>query len=410
LILLRYLSKEVLLNTTAVSLVLLLVMLSGRFVKYLANAAAGTLDTGVVFELILYRIPDFLQLILPLGLFIALLLVYGRLYMDNEMRVLFAAGISRLQVLFSVLVPVFLVTGVVAIITLWITPNTMAKVEIIYHQQNGRSELDSLKAGQFQPFRDNRGVIYTEAIDNETSIQPSPAVTGAPSSLVQQPVQQPLQLPVAVQQQSPMRMKNVYIFQQQEFQREDSSQRGDMIVVANSGKQVVNEQDRYLVLDQGYRLRDLKNENRFEKVEFVHYGQRIENREQTEAQLETDALPSDVLRLSNRLDYQVAWQWRLSVILLVPIVALIAVALGKVDPRQGRYFKILPAILLYLLYLILLNVVRDQLTAHRLPLTLGMWWVHGLFLLVGYGLFNFENWMRILPPRRAERQNSERMS
>jgi len=399
LILLRYLSKEVLLNTTAVSLVLLLVMLSGRFVKYLANAAAGTLDTRVVFELILYRIPDFLQLILPLGLFIALLLVYGRLYMDNEMRVLFAAGISRFQILLSVLVPVFLVTGAVAIITLWITPSTMAKVEIIYHQQDGRSELDSLKAGQFQPFRDNRGVIYTESIDNKATAEPSPTVTTLPAT----PVQPPLQ----PQQQSAARMKNVYVFQQQEFQRDDSSQSGDIIVVANSGKQVVDERGRYLVLEQGYRWRDLKNENRFEKVEFAHYGQRIENRQQTEAQLETDALPSDVLRMSNRLDYQVAWQWRISVILLVPIVALIAVALGKVDPRQGRYLKILPAIFLYLVYLILLNVMRDQLAHAAFSPFWGMWWVHGVFLLVGYGLFNFENWRLALSSRSAEQHLSE---
>jgi len=373
LILLRYFSKEVLLNTTAVSLVLLLVMLSTRFVKYLASAAAGNLDTDVVFQLILYRIPDYLQLILPLGLFVALLLVYGRLYLDNEMRVLYAAGLSRFRILKFVFIPVLLVTVLVAIISLWISPQAWTKVEVIYHQQDMRSELDSLKAGQFQPFRDNHGVIYTETISSDTTTEDHAVGTGA-------------QPPQSV-------MGNVYIFQQEESQRDGETQRGDVVIVAKSGKQIIDERGRYLILEQGYRLRDLKNENRFERVEFARYGQKIESRSQTDTpNLPTDTVPTSLLLNSDRRDYQAAWQWRISVVLLVPIVALIAVALGKADPRQGRYFKILPAILLYLLYLILLNVARDQLNAGRLPIFLGVWWVHALFLLTGYVLFNLENW------------------
>ncbi len=398
-ILLRYFSKEVLLNTTAVSLVLLLIMLSTRFVKYLASAAAGNLDTGVVFQLILYRIPDFLQLILPLGLFVALLLVYGRLYLDNEMRVLYAAGISRFRILMSMLPPVLLVTLLVAFISLWLSPLALEKVEIIYHQQDVRSELDSLKAGQFQPFRNNRGIIYTEEITEDVVAEKADSIALGGEAQVLPSMQAPQ-----------MHMKNVYIFQQEDFQVDGDTQRGDVVIVAKSGKQLIDERGRYLLLEQGYRLRDIKSEHRFEKVEFARYGQRIENHHATEAQLETDALPNDLLRQSSRRDYQVAWQWRLSVVLLVPVVALIAIALGKADPRQGRYFKILPAILLYLLYLILLNVARTQLIAGKLPLAWGMWWVHGLFFLTGYLLFNIENWMPAFLSRRADRQNKKAKS
>lgn len=407
LILLRYFIKEVLLSTTAVSLVLLVVMLSTRFVKYLANAAAGTLDTSVVFLLILYRIPDFLQLILPLGLFVALLLFYGRLYLDNEMRVLSAAGISRLHILMLTLVPVLLITLIVAIVSLYISPRALAKVESIYHQQDVRSELDSLKPGQFQPFRDNRGVIYTESINNKTidnkavdtktvsaeTTDTNTVATDSPDAGTPA---------VAAPQSSRLRMENVYIFQQEDVLRDGLTQREDVVIAAKTGKQVIDEHGRYLVLEQGYRLKGDRDKNQFEKVEFARYGQKIASHNQADAQLQTDAVPTDVLRQSERRDYQVAWQWRISVALLVPIVALIAVALGKADPRQGVYFKIFPAILTYLFYLIMLSLARDQLIAGKIPLFLGLWWVHGLFLVLGCLLFNSEYWMPVFSSWRSK--------
>lgn len=58
----RYLSREVLLTFSAVSAVLLVIIMSGRFIKYLAQAAQGVLDPGVLLMVMGYRIPGFLQL------------------------------------------------------------------------------------------------------------------------------------------------------------------------------------------------------------------------------------------------------------------------------------------------------------------------------------------------------------
>lgn len=60
----RYLSREVLVTMSAVSAVLLVIIMSGRFIKYLAQAAQGLLDPGSLFLIMAFRIPGFLQLIL----------------------------------------------------------------------------------------------------------------------------------------------------------------------------------------------------------------------------------------------------------------------------------------------------------------------------------------------------------
>ena len=62
-ILFRYICKEIVANMFTVSFLLLIIVMSARFVKYLAEAAAGDLAPEVVFAIIAYRIPSFLELL-----------------------------------------------------------------------------------------------------------------------------------------------------------------------------------------------------------------------------------------------------------------------------------------------------------------------------------------------------------
>src|SRR3990167_4219270 len=75
-IIFRYLARDLLATTAAVATVLLLVVMSSRFVQYLADAAEGKIDPSVIFAIMGYRMPAFLELILPLAFFLAVLLSY----------------------------------------------------------------------------------------------------------------------------------------------------------------------------------------------------------------------------------------------------------------------------------------------------------------------------------------------
>jgi lipopolysaccharide export system permease protein len=95
----RYLTYDVMTHTGAVSLVLFLVVFSGRFIKYLAEAAIGDLSAGILLPIMLYKLPAFFELILPLGFYIGVLLSFGRLYADSEMVIFRASGTSQWQLL-----------------------------------------------------------------------------------------------------------------------------------------------------------------------------------------------------------------------------------------------------------------------------------------------------------------------
>ncbi len=166
----RYLSREVLITMSAVSAVLLVIIMSGRFIKYLAQAAQGLLDPGSLFMIMGVRLPGFLQLILPLGLFLGILLAYGRLYLDSEMTVLTATGMSQQRLLAITLAPALFIALLVAWLSLWLAPQGITQMQLLLNKQDAMTEFDTLAPGRFQSMRDGTRVTI-----------PKPWPTNAPS-------------------------------------------------------------------------------------------------------------------------------------------------------------------------------------------------------------------------------------
>src|SRR5688572_18948659 len=98
-IIIRYINRQLLQNAIAITVVVLVVAVMGRLLRYLAQASQGELQTSALMLLMTYRVPEFLQLILPLALLLAILFVYGRMYAESEMPVLQATGFSPLRLL-----------------------------------------------------------------------------------------------------------------------------------------------------------------------------------------------------------------------------------------------------------------------------------------------------------------------
>ena len=93
----------------AVAGIVLVISVGWRFSAYLDKAAAGTMTQEVLLALMLYRLPGFLELIVPVSFFLAIMLVYGRLYVDNEMIVLQSCGMSARRLMGMTLVMALIV-------------------------------------------------------------------------------------------------------------------------------------------------------------------------------------------------------------------------------------------------------------------------------------------------------------
>ncbi|MGI2026046.1 LPS export ABC transporter permease LptF [Endozoicomonas acroporae] len=365
LIIFRYLSRQMLQVMLAVTSVVLLIIMSGRFVNYLAQAATGTLKADFLFAIMGYRIPEFLVMILPLGLFLGIILAYGRLYVDNEMTVLSACGLSHHQLLGITMVPAVGVMLVVALLSLVVAPRGIQKVESIFVEQDALTEFDTLVSGRFQKFGWQR-VTYAETLTDDRQ-----------------------------------QMNRVFIANR----NGDSKNTGSMtLLLAQKASLEVNTAEggqRYLILDDGYRYDLTPGALPLREIAFEHYGLRMEERRSGKEISKEQALPTATLLASDTPGHRAELQWRVSLPLLIPIVVLMALPLARVNPRQGRYVKLLPGILLYLLYLALLMSGRGAIEDGRLSPDIGLWPIHILFLLIALLLYLVEPGKLWLARRRA---------
>ena len=341
-VLLRYLIKEVMLSTLAVTMVLLLIVTSGRLAKYLAQSSSGDLSADVVFWVILFRIPDFLPLILPLGLFVGILLAYGRLYTDSEMTVISACGIGKRRLIFVTALPALFIAMLVAYLTLYGAPASLGKVQAILEDPASSSRLAVLQEGKFQLSDGGKRVSYAERLNGASNT-----------------------------------VEGVWLV-------EHKSDGSVLIIHAESGRLTGSAKfdSQYFTLTNGTVYDGRVGERDYQVTDFEAYSQKIAESTQGEKiQLTVDAKSSAELMASQAPADIAALQWRLSLPVVVIVVALMALALSKTNQRSGRYVKMLPAIVIYLLYIIAITGMRNIIeTQMQLPQL--MWLVHALFFAI----------------------------
>ncbi len=375
-IIFRYLTREVLFTLFAVSSVLLLIIMSGRFVKYLADAAAGRLSADVLFAIMGYRLPGFLELILPLGLFLSILLAYGRLYTESEMTVLTACGMSRRRLVGYTLVPGVLISLLVGCLSLYISPMGIEKSESIFLEQKKRSEFDSLSPSRFQTMQGGSGITYAENLSSD-----------------RQRLEQVFMAEMADQRQNNLIGDEI---------------QGPAVLVAARGEQVIDpeSQQRYLLLQDGHRYEGRPGKADYRVTRFGGYAQLLTYDERLDRRrLRADAKSTRQLLESNQRQDLVALQWRISLPILVLVVTLLAVPLSYTNPRQGRYARMIPAILLYIIYLVSLNAARGAVEDGKIPVQLGLWWVHLIFLFIASVLLGQRRLRRLFVRPRGNKDN-----
>lgn len=343
----------------SVTLILLMILMSGRLIKQLTAAAAGEISLEIVFFTLLLRLPSFLEMILPLALFISILLVYGRLYAENEMTVLSATGVSDNSLLGYTLIPGLIVTLVVASFSLYLSPLGAQKMEDLYRKQAELTEFELLAPGRFQSTKKGERVTYTESLSDSKTI-----------------------------------MYDVFIAD------------GNTLLVAAEGSQYVSDEtgSRYLELSNGKRFDLTDNSLEYKLLEFERYGVKIADELEERKQLRKEAVPTLALLSSDNVKHQAQLYWRLSLILMVPILVLIAFPLSKVNPRQGRFAKVLPAIVLFMVYISLLIAFKGMIEKGNQKIILGLGGLHLIYLVIGMTLVSGASLKRLLRPKAATRK------
>ena len=369
-ILRRYMTQQVAANTAIVLLFLMALMLGGRLIRYFGIAAEGRLDVGLLFAIIGYNIPTFLELILPLSFFIALMLVLGRMYVDHEMSVLFASGISRGR-LTRLMIP--LITGLFVFqmgISLWAKPWGLSNSEQIWQTQSLGSLLDLVRPKTF--ISSGNYHLYVDEFDKEKR-----------------------------------ELKNLYVVQQQ-TDKSGKIAKNDVIITATRAYQVPSKDtDSSMQLDlfQGRRYELGTNNAKYNQASFEKYRITLEkpaSEKITETNVETQTT-AKLLANTQKPEVKAELGYRFTMPWLIIIAAMLATPLAQVRPRQGRWLRLLPSVLIFASCAISIISLRTAIGKERISEYAYIW------LIVGFIAFALLlNWQsRVVHRVRYRRQNRQ---
>jgi len=338
----RYLAKEVLQTLLAVLVVLLLIFMGRYFSLYLADASAGEISGDIVLEMLLLRTITSLSVMLPFGLFVAVLLAFGRLYKDSEMTALAACGLGPGRVLMIVGVISLGCAVLVAGLSFWGTPWAHEQALQVREQARTGSAFEAVVAGQFNKIGSAGQVFYVQGLSEDRT-----------------------------------QLHDVFI--------QSKTPDGQLdIFSARSGYQSIDPKTgaRYLVLVDGYRYQGLPGSADFRIHQYQKNAVRLDEQDVAPLRRTHWSIPSSALWDSPRAADKAELQWRFSMPLATVLLALLAVLLSRTSPRQGRFAKLFIAILIFVTYYNSLGVAMSWMQRGIVPAAIGLWWVHLALLLL----------------------------
>jgi lipopolysaccharide export system permease protein len=352
----RSLVREFSLIAIAVVGVLLAIILTRLLILLLGKAAVGDVAPEAVLGLIAFGILNYLPVLLGIAVFVAVLLALTRSYRDSEMTVWFTSGLSIGAWVKPVLQFALPVALVCALLSMAVTPWSQAQSVEYQRLLASRDEVSSVTPGVFRESRSSDRVFFVDKLTERDDV-----------------------------------VNNIFV---------QSTQGNRMgVMVAQRGFiETAPNGDRFVVLLNGRRYEGTPGGLDYRTVDFDRYALRIEPRELAREAPSNKATATLDLIAEGRPEQVAELHWRLGLPLAVLIMGLFAIPLAFVNPRSGRSWNLILAVLVYALYNNLLSIFQAWTAQGKVPGWLGLWPVHGVMVVVLLVLFWRQLYgLRLLP-------------
>jgi lipopolysaccharide export system permease protein len=342
----RSLIREFSLIAMAVVGVLLAIILTRLLILMLGKAASGDVLPEAVIGLIAFGILNYLPVLLGIAVFAAVLLALTRSYRDSEMTVWFTSGLSIAAWVKPVLQFALPVALVCALLSLAISPWSQAQSVEYQRQLLSRDEVSGVTPGVFRESRNSERVFFVDKLTE-----------------------------------SDAEVNNVFV---------QSTERDRMgVMVARKGFiETAENGDRFVVLLNGRRYEGTPGTLDYRMVDFDRYAIRIEPKEAKREEPKVKAKDTMDLISDPLPQHMAELHWRVALPLAVVIMALFAIPLAFVNPRSGRSWNLMLAVLVYALYNNLLSIFQAWTAQGKVPAWLGLWPVHVAMIVILAVLFS----------------------
>ncbi len=348
----RYLIREISKPMLVLSAILVIIFVGASAAEYLADASTGMFFTREVMELIFLRMLITLDLLIPIALYLAVVGGLGRLYADSEIIALEAAGVSQWRILWPVFVLSLACALLVGYLSVVVRPWAHQESYRVQAQAMIRFSFENLEAGRFYVSPESQRTIFVDNVSHRKG-----------------------------------RLEGVFL----------SSESGDrvQIIYAASAWQRRSAADLEpaLVFERGYYYDLDRHSNRDVTIAFGELALRLDSGGIQPFGSRRKTISTWTLAASDDLRDVAELQWRLSRPLATLLLGLLAVPLSRVTPRQGKYARMLLAIVIYAVYYNLSALARTWLDKGKVDALPGLWWVDALVALLLLGLLLKQTWV-----------------
>jgi lipopolysaccharide export system permease protein len=346
----RYIFREIATTWLGVTMVLLLILLTNQFARVLGDVAKGNLPKNAAFDVIGLSALQYLTVLVPIGLFLAIMLALGRLYRDSELPAMMACQVGPSGIyrpLFWLMLP--LVLGV-AWLSIEGAPWALNNIERIGAEARRGADLASIEPGQFTMFGPERAVVYGNSVTPDGEMEK--------------------------------------VFMQR--RRDDGSIE---VVISKLGEMVESDDPdvRFLVLHDGWRYVGVPGTTDFRVIQFAEHGVPYQLPSLNVREPRPRAMAFFDLMRSDEPKHIAEFQWRLGIPISTIILSILAVPLSRSQPRAGRYGRLAIGMLVFIIYLNMMSAAKAWIEQSTISPALGIWWVHASVLVFALLLLAIQN-------------------
>ena len=324
-------------------------------IRYLDVVASGLLRADAVLPLLLLGLAMALEILLPIGFHISVVVGLSRLYTDSEMTAFFACGISPMRIFRVVVIVSLLVAMLMACLTLYVRPWAYRLRYLLEHQAVAEFNFADLKPGHFYENPSGNRVLFFEGVDPASG-----------------------------------RMQRVFI----------QTISGDTVTIV-SADEAFHEPGNdgrgrgFLVCIRARTYDFAPKEVGVSQTVSAELRVKLDNPDDAPIGYKRKAAPTWELAHSIKSSDIAELQWRLSMPVFAFLMGLLGFPLSRANPREGKYAKLLMSAVSYGAFYNLQLIAQTWVEQGVVKPIPGLWWPDLLLALLIVGLI----WNR---PRRAK--------
>lgn len=344
-----YLTKNLFIAFLAIFSIIMLIIFGNSLATILKSSVVHGMNISDTLLLVIVESIRNMPIVITLSIFIANIVAFGKLYKESEIVAINASGVGELDMFKNILPFIIFIALITTFIIVFLVPNSQVIKQNIITKNNNIKNFHLIKKGEFQKLANGTIVLYAKGNEKNNSLG------------------------------------ELFIY------NETKNKQKNIIVAKDGSRHQDNLGNTYLRLKNGVNYKGFFADSNKQIANFRQYDIKINDK--SAGRMVSKSAVKDVSELlsSNKLEDIAEWQWRFSLPISIIIMAALGILLSKTLARGGKNLGVLWGVIIFAIYLNMLETQKNSIEDATISPIFGMLWVHLLFIFVTILFYLYRN-------------------